>query len=181
MIIHKTYLIIHPQTLEPIVIGDTILKLKVRLWNYIHNSKTNKRVKLVIDGILSKGLKPLIVELNRCGDEFNIELNLYLWQINEILTIAHYKSIGWNLLNKFKGGEGGKGGGKRLTPEEKEERKEYQKEYQKKYYNTPKGKAHKKAYREAHKKERKTYIKAYYEAHKAERKAYYEAHKKISA
>lgn len=92
------YGLIDPRNLECFYIGQTRIGLKERLAQHIRGKNENRYKDNKINKIISLGLKPMIVELERCTVENYKEREIY-W-INTARNI-----FDWNLTNVSKGGD----------------------------------------------------------------------------
>jgi hypothetical protein len=107
-VIKKVYIytLTNPLNNEVFYIGYTY-NLKKRLYEhlYSYNLKDNRYKKLIIEKILSAGLKPEINAIDECEYVFNQEQNIFEHERLEIYYIKKYRKEGIRLTNLTEGGK----------------------------------------------------------------------------
>lgn len=96
----KIYSLKHPDTLEIVYVGKTVVKLNRRLANHIANAKGDKHNKQLsnwILNLLSENKRPIIELIEECDES--------IWESREMFWISQYS----NLMNLTKGGNGSLG------------------------------------------------------------------------
>lgn len=93
----KIYKLLCPITKEIRYVGKTIKSLEKRLEDHLYARNKSHKTSW-IKSVIVQGHLPIIELIEECEDS--------IWQEREMYWIDYYKSIGCNLCNHTKGGEG---------------------------------------------------------------------------
>jgi hypothetical protein len=94
----RIYAMIDPVTLEAKYVGQTRNRLSARMWGHIRGTTNAKKMDW-LNGLIERGLRPVMMELDRADENNADEL--------ECFWIDNLRFIGADIFNIYAGGPGG--------------------------------------------------------------------------